>query len=68
MLKSPKTKTLTDGLINKKSCIRMEKAIDRGKRSEILSEVNPVENISKNLQSVLEIRPVQKETLPSHKL
>ena len=46
----------------------MEKATDRGKRSEILSEVNPVENISKNLQSVLEIRPVQKETLPSHKL
>ena len=46
----------------------MEKAIDRGKRSEILSEVNPVENINKNLQSVLEIRPVQKEILPSHKL
>ena len=33
-----------------------------------MSEVKPVENISKNLQSFLEIRPVQKEVLPSHKL
>ena len=43
----------------------MKKAIDRGKRGETLSEVKPVENISKNLQSFLEI---QKEVLPSHKL
>ena len=42
--------------------------IDRGKRSNILSEVKPVENISKKLQSFLEISPVQKEVLPSHKL
>ena len=33
-----------------------------------MSEVKPVENISKNPQSFLEIRPVQKEVLPSHKL
>ena len=33
-----------------------------------MSEVKPVENISKNLQSFLEISPVQKEVLPSHKL
>ena len=46
----------------------MKKVIDRGKRSKTLSEVKPVENISKNLQSFLEIRPVQKEVLPSHKL
>ena len=39
----------------------MKKVIDRGKRSKILSEVKPVENISKNLQSFLEITPVQKE-------
>ena len=46
----------------------MKKVIDRGKRSKILSEVKPVENISKNPQSFLEISPVQKEVLPSHKL
>ena len=46
----------------------MKKVIDRGKRSKTLSEVKQVENISKNLQSFLEISPVQKEALPSHKL
>ena len=40
--------------------------IERGKRSKTLSEVKQVENISKNLQSFLEIRPVQKEVLISH--
>ena len=38
------------------------------KTSKTLSEVKPVENISKNLQSFLEISPVQKEVLLSHKL
>ena len=33
----------------------MKKVIDRGKRSKTLSEVKPVENINKNLQSFLEI-------------
>ena len=42
--------------------------IDRGKRSKTLNEIKPVENISKNLQSFLEISPVQKEVLLSHKL
>ena len=50
----------------------MKKVIDRGKRSNTLSEVKPVENIRKNLQSFLEsfleIGPVQKEVLLSHKL
>ena len=46
----------------------MKKVIDRGKRIKTLSEVKPVENISKNLQSFLEISPVQKEVLLSHKL
>ena len=41
---------------------------ERGKRSKTLSEVQPVENISKNLQSFLEISLVQKEVLLSHKL
>ena len=54
----------------------MEKVIDRGKRSKIPSKVKPVGNISKNLQSFLEITPVpcnnshamQKEVPLSHKL
>ena len=46
----------------------MKKVIDRGKRSKTLSEVKPVKNISKNLQSFLEISPVQKVVLPLHKL
>ena len=45
-----------------------KKVIDRGKRSNALSEIKQVENISKNLQSFLEISPEQKEDLPSHKL
>ena len=46
----------------------MKKVIYRGKRRKTLNEVNPVTNISENLQSFLEISPVQKEGLPSHKL
>ena len=42
--------------------------IDRRKRSKTLSEVKPVENVSKNLQSFPEISPVQKEVLLSYKL
>ena len=34
---------------------------EEGKRCKTLAEVKPVENISKNLQSCLEISPVQKE-------
>ena len=45
-----------------------KKVINRAKRSKTLSEVKPIENISKNLQSFLEIRPVQKEVLLLHKL
>ena len=44
------------------------KVIGRGKRSKTLSEVKEVKNISKNLQSFLQISPEQKEDLPSHKL
>ena len=43
------------------------KVIDRGKRSETLSEVKPIKNLNKNLQSFLEINPVQKEVLLLHK-
>ena len=53
---------------NKKPCIKTKKGIDRGKRSKTLSEVKPIENISKNLQGFLEISPMQKEVFPSHKL
>ena len=38
------------------------------KRSKTLSEVKAVENISKNAQSFLEIRPGLQEVLLSHKL
>ena len=43
------------------------KVIHRGK-SKKLSEVKPVENISKNPQSFLEISHMQKEVLASGKL
>ena len=46
----------------------MKKVIDRGKRSKTLHEVKSVKNISKYLQSFLEISPVQKKDLLSHKL
>ena len=51
--------------IESKMCIMTKKVIDRGKRSKTLSEVKPVKNISKNMQSFLEISPVQKGVLPS---
>ena len=38
------------------------------KRSKTLSVVKPLENISNNLQSFLDISPVQKQALLSHKL
>ena len=44
----------------------MKKMIDREKTSKIFTEVKPVENISKNLQSFLEISNVQKELFPSY--
>ena len=53
---------------NQKPCIKTKKVIDRGKRSKTLSEVKPVENVSKNLQSFLEISSVHKEVPPSYKL
>ena len=42
--------------------------INKGKRSKTLSEVKPVEKINKNLQSFLEVSPVQKEVVLSQKL
>ena len=49
--------------IESKTMQKMKKVIGRGKRSKTLSEVKPVENISKNLQSFLEKSPMQKEVL-----
>ena len=46
----------------------MKKVINRGKKSKTLSEVKPVKNIIKNLESFLEINPMQKEVLHSDKL
>ena len=53
---------------NQKLCTRLKKVINRGKRSKTLIEVKPVKNINKNLQSFLDISPVQKEAHLSHKL
>ena len=78
MLKPPKTNTLTDGLtkrsssmldeIESETVIMSKKVFNRGKKSKILGEVKPVENISNNLQSFLQVSPAQKELLLSHKL
>ena len=54
--------------MHQKLVIKTKKVIDTRKRNKTMSEVKPVENISKNPQSFLEISPVQKEVLPSHKL
>ena len=51
----------------KKPCITT-KVIDREKRKNTLSEVNPVGSISKNPQYFLEINSVQKEVLLPHKV
>ena len=48
-------------------CIKRKKVSNKRKRSKTLSEVKPVENISKNLKSFLAISPVQKEVLISQK-
>ena len=75
MLKSPKTNTLADGLIQRTSSIldkiaskTVHKVIDRGGRSKTLNEVKPAKNISKKPQNFLEISLVQKEDLLSRKL
>ena len=47
-------------------CPKMKKVIDRGKRNKTLSEVKPVKNLSKNLQSFLEISLKQKDKLRDH--
>ena len=44
------------------------KVIDREKRSKTLSEVKPVENVGKNMQSFLEISLMQKKVHLSDKL
>ena len=54
--------------IESKTCIKTKKVINGGKRSKTLSEVKPVKNVSNNLQSFLEISPMQKEGLHSYKL
>ena len=48
-------------------CITM-KVIDREKKSNTISEVKSVENISKKLQSFLEMSPAEKEVFLSYKL
>ena len=52
-----------------RNCAQRQKmwSIEEKEVRYILNEVKPVENISKNLQSVLEMSPMQKEVFPSHK-
>ena len=74
MLKSPNTNRLMERTssvldeIESKPCTKLKRGTDREKSSRRLSEVKPFENINKNLQSFLEISPMQKEVLLSHKL
>ena len=42
--------------------------INRGKRSKTQNGEQPVENISKNIQSFQKISPVEKEVASSHEL
>ena len=48
--------------------IKTKKVTDSWKRSKTLNEVKPVENLSMNPKSFLEISLLQKEVLPSYKL
>ena len=73
MLKSPKTNTLADGLIERTSSVLDEtesKTVHKDKEGvkKTLSEVKLAKNISNNLQSFLEVSPMQKEVRLSHKL
>ena len=47
--------------IESKTVHKVKEGDHRGKRIKTLSKVKPVENISKNLQSFLEIGHVEKE-------
>ena len=53
---------------NQKPRTKTKKVTNKGKRSKTLSKVKPVENISKNLESFLEISLVQNKVLPSDTL
>ena len=59
---------MLDEIELEKPCIKMKKVINRGKKSKALSEVKPGENISKNMQSLVEISLLQMEVLLSRKL
>ena len=51
-----------------KTAHKTNKLMDRGKRSKAMNGVKSVKKISKNLQTFLEISPVQTEAPSSHKL
>ena len=73
MLKSLRTNTLAVRLIERISSMldetesktvhsKKKKEIDRGKRSKTLSKAKLVKNISKNLQSFLELSPCKRKS------
>ena len=51
-----------------KTSYKTKEVINRQKRSKKLNYIKPVENINNNMQSFLQMRPVQKQVLPSHNL
>ena len=54
--------------IESKTAHKDEEGYQQREKKIRQSGIKPVKNISKNLQSFLEISPVQKEVLPLHKL
>ena len=55
--------------IESKTVHKGKESVDRRQRSKTMTHVKPVKNISKILsKSFLEIIPIEKEVLPSHKL
>ena len=55
-------------MLDEIACTNTNKVMDRGKRSETLNGVKPVENMNKNRLGFLEISPTQKRAPSSHKL
>ena len=51
-----------------KTLYKTKEVINRQKRSKKLNYIKPVQNINNNMQSFLQMRPVQKQVLPSHNL
>ena len=58
---------MLDGIVSK-TMYKIEDDRLRKKKLKKLNKVKPIQNISENPLSFLEMSPVQKDVLPSHKL